>query len=125
MRPEDKIVIQISQYLNYQYPQIIYHFDVGSGGVKSIGMAMRDKRINTWRGYPDLFLPEPRGCYHGLFAEIKKDGTKIINGKGNFTTPHIEEQNKFLESLRIKGYWARFSIGFEETKKMIDEYLKL
>lgn len=72
----------------------------------------------------------------GLFLELKKEGTRLkrkrkIPNEGimdcgsveEWATEHIAEQAKVLESLRQRGYCAEFAVGFEEAKKIIDEYL--
>lgn len=61
--------------------------------------------------------------YAGLMIEIKKSGTRLKKKNGEWATPHIEEQVETLEKLRERGYRAEFAVGFEEAKKIIDEYL--
>ena len=72
--------------------------------------------------------------YHGLYLELKKEGEKIYPGpraKNRFRskdgkeykTEHLMEQADCLHDLRLRGYCAEFAIGFEEAKKIIDEYL--
>lgn len=124
MREEDRLVTMLAQYLNAAHPKLIYHFDVGSGGTKTIGMAMRDKRINRWRGFPDLTIVKPSRQYHGFYLEIKKEGTKLFNKKMNYATPHLEEQGTLLEELRVLGYYAHFGIGFDDCVKQIKGYLE-
>lgn len=74
----------------------------------------------------------------GLYLELKKEGTKLIRDKdarkilkgetklrkrGDWWDLHTEEQALTLEKLRERGYCAEFAIGFDEAKKIIDEYL--
>lgn len=59
----------------------------------------------------------------GLFIELKKDGTHLKKKNGDWATEHIAEQAKTLEDLRARGYCAEFAVGFDEAKKLIDEYL--
>lgn len=105
------------------------------------------------RAWPDMFIARhkmlpvaneyaPNGydvrCFGGLFLEIKKDGTKLKREKdcknilkgdtklrkaGDWWDKHIEEQAEKLEQLRNEGYKAEFAVGFEQAKKIIDEYL--
>jgi len=130
MRQEDKIAQQVSDYLKLQYPQVIYHFDTGSGGTKSIGMAVRDKRLNPHRGYPDLFVPVVKpatstytGLYHGLYIELKATTPYLKDGITLKKNKHLEEQNDIINRLKGEGYYACFCTGFEETKAIIDWYL--
>lgn len=134
MREEDILAKKLSTWLNAQHPKVIYHFDTGSGSVKSIGMAMRDKRLNKWRGWSDLFIAEPKEklgstfsdfiFYHGLFLELKKEGTKIYKKDGFLVADkHIHEQLAMIQLLKQKGYAANFAIGFDDAVKQITEYL--
>lgn len=61
--------------------------------------------------------------FYGLFLELKKDGTRLKKKNGEWATEHIAEQAAVLEELSERGYCAEFAVGFEEAKKIIDEYL--
>ena len=61
--------------------------------------------------------------FAGLFLEIKRDGTRLKKKNGEWSTTHIKEQANVLHRLRKRGYAAEFAIGFDEAKKLIDEYL--
>jgi hypothetical protein len=116
--------MQIAQYLRLRYPNVIYRYDLAADLKLSIGQAKKHKALQHYRGYPDLFLAEPRGKYHGLFIEIKKDGTRIFTKKGLLVADeHIREQFDMLADLRQRGYQAQFGIGFDNVKQLIDEYL--
>lgn len=124
MRPEDRLAIQLSDYIAAQYPNIVAHFDLASGGVASIGMAMRNKRLNKKNAYPDLFIAEPKEEYSGLYIEIK--ATSIFKKDGTIKKDkHLQEQRDMLCVLTGKGYYATFGCGFDDCKKIIDEYLNL
>jgi hypothetical protein len=124
MRPEDRLSMQVSNYLKMQYPNAIFIFDLSSGGVQSIGMAMRNKRLNKWGQMPDLFIAQPNKTYHGLFIELKakdiykKDGVTLLKNE------HVYLQSQMINELRKRGYSAHFGIGFDNCKRIIDEYLK-
>ena len=36
---------------------------------------------------------------------------------------HIREQHALLVELEKRGYAARFAVGFDQAKQIIDEYL--
>lgn len=114
----------LSVYIRNQYPNVVFHFDTGSGTKLTMGQAVKMKCLNPLRGYPDLFIAEPRNGYNGLFIEIKKDGEKLLKRNKEFKTGHLEEQSSFLTILTAKGYKALFGVGYDECKKIIDEYLK-
>ncbi|MCM1218179.1 MAG: hypothetical protein NC548_27150 [Lachnospiraceae bacterium] len=59
----------------------------------------------------------------GLYIELKKDGTRLKKRNGSWATEHIAEQAEVLDKLRRRGYCAEFAVGFDEAKRIIDEYL--
>jgi hypothetical protein len=122
---EYQICKDIAIYLRFQYPDVIFHFDLAGLNLSRAQAGMM-KSIQGDRGWPDLFIavPSKDGRYKGLFIELKPEGTKIFKKSGEFTTPHIAEQYQMICNLLGKGYKAMFCIGFDDTKKKIDEYLK-
>ena len=114
MKKEDSIQLAVSTYLKIQYPYTI--FTAESSGLKlTIGR-------NPVRGLPDLFIIEPRGKFHGLFIELKSVTPFKQNGELK-AGDHLKEQQKVIDSLNKKGYFATFSTGFEETIKIIKKYM--
>lgn len=113
----------LSVYLRLQYPKVLFHYDL-SGLNHSPAQAGMTKMIQGGRGWPDLFLAEPRGIYKGLFLELKAEGTNIFKRDGEtFATPHIAEQSTMIDALSRRGYASSFAIGFDEAKQLIDAYL--
>ena len=114
----------LADYLRYNYKNIIWRFDLAADLKLTIGQARKHKRLQQHRGYPDLFIAEPRGKYHGAYIELKKAGTRIYKKDGTLVADqHIREQFDMLEQLRRKGYVAEFACGFDEAKEIIDNYL--
>ena len=130
---ESDLQVQIADYLRLQYPDVLFHSDFGSGVKLTVGQAMKQKRQNGGRrAWPDMFIAEPvPRCidggwhheYNGLFIELKKDGTRIKKKNGEWASDHIAEQADVLDRLEFRGYKAEFAVGFDEAKKLIDEYL--
>lgn len=126
---ELELQAQVADYLRLQYPNVLFHSDFGSGIKLTPGQAMRQKRLQGGRrSWPDMFIAEVRSLgdryYHGLFIELKKAGTRIYRKDGRLVSDaHIREQYDMLEQLRQRGYMAEFACGFDEAKKIIDEYL--
>lgn len=130
---EHELYVLIADYLRLQYPDIIYRFDLAADLKLSIGQAKKHKRLQRFRGYPDLFIAKPKlqqskdgmPIYtHGLFLEIKKEGTKILKKDGELVADkHIREQAKMLQALERRGYRAMFAVGMEQAKNIIDEYI--
>ena len=121
---EHDLYAMLADYLRYNYKNIIWRFDLAADLKLTIGQARKHKRLQQHRGYPDLFIAEPRGKYHGAYIELKKAGTRIYKKDGTLVADqHIREQFDMLEQLRRKGYVAEFACGFDEAKEIIDNYL--
>ena len=130
---EADIQCHIADYLRMQYPGVIFHSDFGSGTKLTMGQAVRQKRLNGGRrAWPDMFIAEPMPrCidggwdyeYNGLFIELKKEGTRIKKKNGEWASEHIAEQAYMLSELTARGYKADFALGFDQAKRLIDEYL--
>ena len=138
---EHNLYEQIARYLQQQYPDVIYRFDIAADLKLTMGQAVKHKRLHPERGYPDLFIAKTKEIkvktvlgsgyslveikpLGGLYIEIKKDGEKLTKKDGSWRTPHIAEQAEALEKLRARGYKAEFGVGFSECKQIIDEYLR-
>lgn len=122
VNPEYALCRQIAYYLRAQYPRIIFHFDyAGLSHTKTQAGMM--KEIQGKRGWPDLSIMEKRNGYAGLLLEIKPEGARIYKQDGTPATPHLAEQLECLLQLKLKGYCTGFGIGFDNTKKLIDDYL--
>lgn len=129
MKPEATLRQQVAEYLQLQYPDVIYRFDLAADLPLTVGQASRHKRLHPQRGYPDLFIAEPAMVeytkFSGLFIELKAEGKSPYKKNGELRSDkHVQEQAEMLKRLFEKGYWAEFGVGFDETKKIIDKYLK-
>lgn len=124
VQSEEDMQDQICAYLKIRYPKIMYRIDL-AGIHKSIGAAARMKRQEWGRGWPDLFIAEARGAFHGLFLEVKREDIMIYNAAGGYSSDHIARQAEVLEMLKAKGYAAIFSKGFDQARTAIDNYLSL
>lgn len=123
---ELELQAQVADYIRLQYPDVIFHSDFGSGIKLTMGQAIKQKRLNGGRrAWPDMLLAEPKSGYHALFIELKREGVRIFKQDGKLVSDeHIREQFDMLADLRQRGYAAEFGIGFEGTKKLIDDYMK-
>jgi hypothetical protein len=116
---------KLCKYLDYQYPKVLYNSDL-SGIRLTIGQANKIKKQRKGRAWPDIFICEPRGKYHGLYIEMKAPGVTIVKRNGEIVSnEHIKEQFAMLCQLEQRGYMARFGIGFEGARKIVDEYFNL
>lgn len=139
---EHNLYEQVARYLQLQYPDVIYRFDIAADLKLTPGQAAKHKRLHPERGYPDLFIAKPKevkvktalgGGYilveaktlSGLYLEIKTESNSPYKKDGTLKKDqHLEEQAKMLEKLRARGYRAEFGVGFEGCKQIIDEYFK-
>ena len=120
---EYQICKAISTYLKFQYPNVIFHFDY-AGLHLTKAQAGKMKEIQGGKGWPDLFIAEPKHNYHGLFLEIKKENERLYKKVSRIPiTEHIQYQINQIITLNKKNYCACFAIGFDEAKKIIDGYL--
>ena len=82
----------VCDYIRTKYPNVIFNSDL-SGIKLTIGQATKLKSLRSSRAFPDIAIYEPRGGYHGLFIEMKAEGTKLLKRDGSMATEHIKEQD--------------------------------
>ena len=94
---------------NYPYLWMLHS---SLNGVKlSAIQASIAKAQGMLSGVPDLFLPVPRGKYHGLYIEMK-------HGSNTLT----ENQKKFLQNAANAGYAVSVCYSANEAIKRIEDY---
>ena len=96
------------------YPELARMFHIPNGGKRDRKEAARLKAEGVKPGVPDVFLPVPRGGYHGLWIELKVDGGKPS-----------KEQRDWLEYLNGTGYCALLCYGWQTAQMEIEQYMKL
>jgi hypothetical protein len=102
---------------NSGYPTRLM-FAVPNGGYRRPREAARMKLAGVKSGVPDIFLPVPRGEFHGLFIELKRP---IVKGEAK---PVVSpEQKHWLKELDAQGYMATVCDGWIEAKEVIESYL--
>lgn len=119
--PEQKVQIQLIQYLKYQFPdasKFIVKID-NEAKLTKTGHIIRNK-MGLHKGASDLFLAYPVGPYHGMWLEIKRDGFEITSSNKLHTTNQIN----FLNKMRDVGYYAAMASGFDECRMHVDNYLR-
>lgn len=120
---EHQLYELIATFLRLQYPNVIYRFDLAADLKLTAGQAAKHKRLHPRRGYPDLFIAQPMGRYHGMYLELKKDGTRLRKRNGDFASEHIKEQCEMLDALYKRGYKVNFAIGYDDAIRQIKAYL--
>ena len=129
---EAQLQEQIADYLRLRYPTVLFHSDTASiSRLTPYQGQMRKRQNGGRRGWPDMFIAEPRGYntatgqmeVAGLFLELKAEGVRLKKKDGSWVNEHIAEQAAVLKELEERGYVAKFAVGFFEAKKIIDDYL--
>lgn len=122
---EENLHDLLSYYLRVRHPDIIFRTD--AGGLKmSLGVSLKfHKKQSREKVYPDIFIPEPRGEFHGIFIELKRETEIIYNKHNQLKNDHLKEQKRILDLLYVKGYYTTFGVGFEASVNIIEKYLTL
>ena len=125
-RPEEQLHFQVATYLKMRYPKVIF-LSEASGARVSMGLALKLKKMRSAHTHLDVYILQPKlvqneQLYCGLILELKaknifkKDGTLL-------KSDHLDDQQKTIDLLNERGYMACFACGFDEAKKIIDNYL--
>ena len=118
---EYKLCKAISQFLNYQWPNVIYKWNL-SGSNLSMAQAVKMKQLNKFRGFPDLEIMQPIGNKSGLLLEIKHETPYKKDGSLK-TNEHLKEQNEMHIWLRERGYCVEFCWDLDRAIGIISIYL--
>lgn len=123
---EENVQKFLVMYLDISYKDWIYQMNYLSGAKLPIGLASKAKTLGHRKSIPDVMIFEPRGEYHGLFIELKRECTRIRKSDDSgFANEHIERQAAMLDRLTKKGYKAVFGCGIDEAMEIVNEYAKL
>lgn len=122
-QPEFELQKSICRWLSIQYPKALYLSDTIASVKLTIPQQNRNKLIqkNAFK-CPDLLIFEPNEKYKGLFIELKVKSPFKKNGE-ILKDEHLEGQQKTINDLKSKGYYACFSWGFEMTVEIINKYM--
>ena len=112
-KAEQRLQTAIVKYIRLAYPHTL--FTATMGGVKLNSWSQRNalKATGYLKGVADLLIFESKESYKGLFIEVKTDIGKTT-----------KEQKEFQTNAIARGYLCICCKGFDETKNIIDDYLK-
>ena len=96
-----------------KWPELSLLFAIPNGGSRHPAEAAHLKGQGVRSGVPDVFLPVPRGGYHGLFVEMKRRKGGVVSGN----------QKDWIGALNGQGYRAVVCRGFQEAADCIEGYL--
>lgn len=124
--PEYELQKQVCKWLSIQHRGVLFMSDTIASCKLTMGQAMRNKAIQK-EGFktPDLIIFHPNNFYHGLFIELKSESPYLKDGKTLKKNDHISGQASTMIELFDKGYLCAFSWSFEQTIKIINEYLSM
>lgn len=114
---EDKEQITLFSWIEfaknrYEELSLIYH--VPNEGKRSASTGARLQAMGLRAGVPDICLPTAHGGYIGLYIELKVKPNKPT-----------DKQKQWLRGLRDAGHLTAVCYGWEEAKKLIEEYISL
>lgn len=126
---ESIIQKELCRYVALQYPTAIFNLDLSGVNLSKTQSGLA-KAMRSSKGFPDFVLYEPKGKYHALFIEIKKEDTDLckkkpdVHGYYPYADDHIAEQAEMIEQLKSKGYLAMFGIGLIHCIEIVDLYMR-
>ena len=97
-------------------PALRYLHAIPNGGNRDPREAARLKRQGVKPGISDIFLPVPKGKYHGLYIEMKR-------AKKNGRAYPSQDQKDFMAYAREQGYAVALCYGADDAINVIRSYL--
>ncbi len=126
MKPEDIVATQIAGHIKRNHPTIIHRFDLAADIRLTPGQAKRAKELQGDTGYPDIFIAEPRGEYHGLYIEAKENRAKVYKADGTYKkNEHLLKQRHMRHRLKMRGYRVEWGLGTDDSIEKLEKYLSL
>lgn len=123
IQTEKELTRQICQYIRTQYPSVYFFTDPSGMYQKSWAAKAMLKNNRSKHAQLDIIILEPNNLYFGAVIELKRNREKIYKKDGEFVSDHIKEQADSIFHLLKKRYYAEFAIGFDQAKRIIDNYL--
>ena len=111
---EQETVIQWCGWQQASHPELKLIYHIPNGGSRNKAEAGRLRAEGVKAGVPDLCLPVPRGGYHGLYIELKRQR----GGRAS------DNQVEWLDALSKQGYQVALCRGWETAAEMILKYLQ-
>lgn len=110
---EQEALFRWAAYERGKWPELAAMYHIPNGGSRNKAEAARLKAQGVRAGVPDICLPAARGCYHGLYIELKRRNGGRVS----------EAQRGWIEYLENAGYCARVCHGWDEARETIEKYL--
>lgn len=110
---EHNLQVQCVHWFKLQYPKLLIASSL-NGARRTVRSGARLRAAGMLKGFPDLFVCEPRGLYHGMFIEMK-------SAKGRLE----KEQKVTMELLRERNYFVILCKSFETFVMKVKWYMSL
>lgn len=121
---EYQLQVRVANFLNEAYPNLLFMSDTIAAAKLTHQQAQRNKAIQKDDFHcPDLIIFEKKGNFGGLFIELKKD-SPYKKDKTLYANEHLEDQQRTINDLRAKGYFACFGYEYSQICAIINDYLK-
>lgn len=120
-RPEERLQIELCQYLKEYYPSVYFYSDPsGLRVTKGIRYLLQQTRSN--HAHLDLVILEPLHGKCGLVLELKSETPFKINGDLK-KDPHLEDQLSTMRHLDVKGFFCVWCWDYETGVAILNSYL--
>jgi hypothetical protein len=114
----------VAKYLNLKYPKALFESS-------PINLSLTEKQRGMLKAIqkdgfhpPDMKIYEARREYVGLALELKKESPYLLDGVTLKKDKHLENQQRSIETMREKGWFAGFYWEFDTIKTVIDWYFE-
>ena len=111
---EQEALFRWAAYEREKWPELAAMYHIPNGGSRNKAEAARLKAQGVRAGVPDICLPAARGCYHGLYIELKRRNGGRVS----------EAQRGWIAYLENAGYCARVCHGWDEARETIVKYME-
>lgn len=111
---EQIAVIDWAAWNLQKYPELKWLHHCPNGGSRNKLEAVKLKMLGVKPGVADLHLPYPKGCYCGLYIEMKYGKNK-----------KREAQKEFLNDMAEAGHFVATCYSAESAIAILEEYLSL
>mgnify|MGYP000301316633 CR=1 FL=1 len=109
---EQQCLFRWAAFYSGKYPELELLHHIPNGGKRSKAEAARFKAEGVKAGVPDVCLPIPRGGFHGVYIEMKRQGGRVS-----------KEQAKWLYILSKQGYLTAVCYKWENAAEILKDYL--